>query len=95
MFGPAAYFVGLQSVLHLLLGSGFPSGVHDASLRALVAFAGGALQTALVVGVWPFRRFVAERNALCDAYRSLARYLSESTPLGTPPPSLGDRYWPM
>jgi hypothetical protein len=87
-FGPAAYFVGLQAVLNLLVGSGFPASVPDAATRALVAFGGGVLQTLLVVGVWPLRHFVAERRALADAYRTLARYADGAWPAREPPPTL-------
>ena len=87
-FGPAAYFVGLQAVLNLLVGSGFPASVPDAAARALIAFAGGLLQTLLVVGVWPLRHFVAERRALADAYRTLARYADGALQAGVPPPPL-------
>jgi hypothetical protein len=87
MFGPAAYFVGLQAVLHLLLGSGFPAGAHDAAVRAAAAFTGGTLQTLLAVGVWPWRRFVTERTALAEVYRSLARYARGGSDAGIPPPS--------
>lgn len=88
VFGPAAYFVGLQAVLHLLLGSGFPADVHDAAVRALAAFAGGILQTALAVGVWPWRRFATERAALANAYRTLSHYARGAGDAGIPPPSL-------
>jgi len=88
VFGAAAYFVGLQSVLHLLIGSGFPGDVGEAALRAIAAFAGGALQTLLIIGVWPLRRFARENSALADAYRSLARWLSGAPAAGTLPPSL-------
>ncbi|MCC7326285.1 MAG: FUSC family protein [Burkholderiales bacterium] len=88
VFGPAAYVVGLQAVLNLLVGSGFPASVPDAAARALIAFAGGLLQTLLVVGVWPLRHFVAERRALADVYRTLARYADGAWPTREPPPSL-------
>jgi uncharacterized membrane protein YccC len=88
VFGPAAYFVGLQAVLYLLLGSGLPVNAHDALTRALFALGGGVLQTLLVVGVWPLRHFVAERRALGEAYRALAGYARGPLQRGMPPPPL-------
>jgi uncharacterized membrane protein YccC len=88
VFGPPAYFVGLQAVLNLLIGSGLPLGEHTAEARALAALAGGLLQTLLAVAVWPLRRFVAERAALGDAYGTLARYARSTFEAGAPPPPL-------
>ena len=88
VFGPSAYFVGLQSVLNLLIGSGLPLGEHEAMDRALAALAGGLLQTLLAVGMWPLRRFVAERAALADAYGELARFARATIDAGVPPPPL-------
>jgi uncharacterized membrane protein YccC len=90
VFGASAYFVGLQSVLNLLIGSGLPLGEHDAVARALAALAGGMLQTLLAVGRWPWRRFVAERAALSDVYGELARFARSTIDAGVPPPPLAN-----
>jgi uncharacterized membrane protein YccC len=72
--GPSASFVGLQSVVAVLIAGGFPADVHEAAGRAALVFGGGLVQTLLVVMIWPLRRFSAERQSLAAAYRSLAAY---------------------
>jgi uncharacterized membrane protein YgaE (UPF0421/DUF939 family) len=74
--GPAASFVGLQSVVAVLIAAGFPSDLRDAAGRAVLVFGGGLVQTLLVVMIWPLRRFSAERRSLAAVYRSLASYAS-------------------
>jgi uncharacterized membrane protein YccC len=58
----------------MMIAEGFPSSVRDAALRAGVILAGGLAQTVLVVGVWPMRRFSAERQATAPVYASIAAY---------------------
>jgi uncharacterized membrane protein YccC len=72
--GPSASFVGLQSVVAVLLAGGFPADLRGAAGRAAIVFGGGLVQTLLVVMIWPLRRFSAERRSLAAAYRSLATY---------------------
>jgi hypothetical protein len=72
--GPAAAFVGLQSVVAVLIAGGFPADPGGAALRAVIVLGGGLVQTLLVVILWPLRRFSAERSAIAAAYRSLASY---------------------
>ena len=74
--GPSAAFVGLQSVVAVLIAGGFPTDPAGAAIRAAIVLGGGLVQTLLVVIIWPLRRFSAERNAMAAAYRSLARYAS-------------------
>lgn len=70
--GPAATAVGLNSTVALVLfghlGLGWPQTIEQAAL----VFAGGALQTVLLVLVWPLGRYEAERRSLAGAYRRLA-----------------------
>ncbi len=80
--GPSASFVGLQSIVAVLIAGGFPTDVTGAAGRAGLVFAGGLIQTLLVVMIWPLRRFRAERDSLAVAYRSLAAYAA-SIPAGT------------
>ena len=61
--GAAASFVALQIGIAAITAEGFPAPAHVALLRAAVVLAGGLVQTLLVVGVWPLRRFSAERAA--------------------------------
>jgi len=72
--GPAATTVGINSVIALIIFSRLPADPRQALLYALLVFAGGLVQTFLLVSVWPLRRFSAERHALATAARSLAQY---------------------
>src|SRR5689334_1749888 len=72
--GPAAAFVGLQSTVAVILAGAYPGGPDVAAGRALLVFAGGVAQIALVVVLWPLRRFTAERRVIAAVYRSLAAY---------------------
>lgn len=72
--GAGASFVALQCGVAMMIAEGFPSSAHDAALRAGVILGGGLAQTLLVVGVWPMRRFSAERRSTAPIYSSLAAY---------------------
>ena len=83
--GASAAFVGLQAVVAVLIATGFPAGLHEAIVRGAIVFGGGLAQTLLVALLWPLRRFPAERAAISEIYRSLARYAAappegEATP---------------
>ena len=69
--GPAAAFVGLQSVVAVLIAGGFPTDPASAALRAAIVLGGGLVQTLLVVIIWPLRRFSAERTTIAGAYLEL------------------------
>jgi uncharacterized membrane protein YccC len=84
--GPAAAFVGLQSVVAVLIAGGFPTDPAAAAVRAAIVLGGGLVQTLLVVIIWPLRRFSAERRTIGAAYRSLARYASEMDAATAAPP---------
>lgn len=72
--GPSASFVGLQSVVAVLVAGGFPSDAAGAGTRAAIVLVGGLVQTLLVVLIWPLRRFSVERQTIAAAYRSLGGY---------------------
>jgi uncharacterized membrane protein YccC len=72
--GPAAVFVALQSCVAVLVASGFPLDLQGALRAAALVFAGGLIQTLLVVTIWPLRRFAVERRTIATAYRTLASY---------------------
>ena len=74
--GQGASYVGLQSIVALLIAGGYPSDLEGAAGRCALVFGGGLVQTLLVVVVWPLRRFAVERRSLAAAYRSLAAYAS-------------------
>jgi hypothetical protein len=75
--GPAAAFVGLQSVVAVLIAGGFSTDARGAAFRAVLVLGGGLVQTLLVVLIWPLRRFSAERRTIAPVYRSLGTYASE------------------
>lgn len=81
----SASFVGLQSILALIIAGGIAADVGSAAARALFVLGGGLAQTALVVMIWPLRRFPAERRSLAAVYRSMAAYAS-SIPKDKAPP---------
>jgi len=74
--GPAATAAGLNSTIALIVFSNLNLELSPAAaaLQAACVFAGGALQTLLLVLVWPIGRFGVERRALAAAYRTLASY---------------------
>jgi uncharacterized membrane protein YccC len=69
--GPAANAVGLNSLVTFVIFSQFGFTVPQAAQQAGLVFAGGLLQTVLLVLVWPLQRFSAERGVLERAYRGL------------------------
>jgi hypothetical protein len=74
--GHGASYVGLQSIVAVLIAGGYPSDLEGAAARAALAVAGGLVQTLLLVAIWPLRRFAVERRSIAAAYRSLATYAS-------------------
>jgi uncharacterized membrane protein YccC len=78
--GPSANAVGLNAVIALIVFSQFGFTPEQAAQQALLVFSGGALQTLLLVSIWPLQRFSAERAVLAKAYRALAQY-AENSPL--------------
>jgi len=72
--GPAASFVGLQSGVAAIIATGFPSDAATAFGRLLAVLTGGAIQTILVVVLWPLQRFPEERRVLANVYRGLASF---------------------
>ena len=72
--GPAATTIGINSVIALIIFGHLPSDVGLAALNGVLVFAGGLVQTFLLVSVWPLRRFSVERHSLAAAARNLALY---------------------
>lgn len=86
--GASATTVGLNAAIALLIFGHPPYGPATALSQAVFVLAGGALQTLLLVLVWPLQRFTAERRVLAEAYRTLATYAEDlpSLRLGSPAP---------
>jgi uncharacterized membrane protein YccC len=84
--GPSASSAALNAVVALIIFSGqaaqpMASAATSASalppaavLQPLLVFAGGLVQTVLLVFVWPLIGYSAERRALAAVYRGLAAY---------------------
>jgi uncharacterized membrane protein YccC len=86
--GPSASFVGLQSIVAVIIAGGYPSTLSEAVGRAALVFGGGLVQTILVVLIWPLRRFSAERHSIATAFNSLAAYAAaiQDDPVTAPEP---------
>jgi hypothetical protein len=68
----AAGDVGLISLVTLVVFSVRPASVSGALTAGLLALAGGLLQAALSLALWPVRRYQPERRALATLYEQLA-----------------------
>ncbi len=76
--GPGASAIGVNATTALIIFERYPMTPHVAAITALVMFAGGLLQTLLLVVLWPIERYPQERHALANAYRELAAYAQAS-----------------
>jgi uncharacterized membrane protein YccC len=76
--GPGASAIGVNATTALIIFERYPLPLHVAVMVALVMFAGGLLQTLLLVLLWPIERYPQERHALAGAYRELAQYAQAS-----------------
>ena len=76
--GPGASAIGVNATTALIIFEHFPLPPHVAAITALVMFAGGLLQTLLLVVLWPIERYPQERHGLAAAYRELAEYARAS-----------------
>jgi uncharacterized membrane protein YccC len=72
--GRAATVASVNAVVAFIIFSNPPYDGSDPWVQGGILIAGGALQTLLLVLVWPLQRFRTERHALAAAYRALARY---------------------
>ncbi len=76
--GPGASAIGVNATTALIIFERYPLPLHVAVMVAVVMFAGGLLQTLLLVILWPIERYPQERHALAGAYRELAQYAQAS-----------------
>jgi uncharacterized membrane protein YccC len=77
--GGAAPDLGIISLVTLLIYAAQHLTPREAAISGVLALAGGLLQTALSVALWPVRRYDPERRALEKFYLELAN--SASAPL--------------
>ncbi len=75
--GGAAPDLGVISLVTLLIYAAQPLTPRQAAISGVLAFAGGFLQTALSVALWPVRRYDPERRALASFYLELANRAAE------------------
>jgi uncharacterized membrane protein YccC len=85
--GPGASAIGINATIALIIFEHFPQSPLVAAGCALAMFAGGLLQTLLLVGLWPIERYPQERRALAAAYRDLAGYARASDASSRIPPA--------
>jgi len=87
--GPSANVVGLNAIVVLAVFGQFGYTPLEALVQGGLVFAGGVFQTLLLVAVWPFGRFSAERKLLARAYAALASYAAHlpSVSLTSPDPA--------
>src|SRR6202790_1620488 len=74
--GGAAPDLGVISLVTLLIYAAQHLTPREAAISGLLALAGGLLQTALSVALWPVRRYDPERRVLENFYRELANRAS-------------------
>jgi uncharacterized membrane protein YccC len=77
----AAADVGAISLVVLLVYAAYPQSPDGAVVSGILALAGGLMQTALSLSLWPVRRHGPERRALAALYLELAR--AAQPPLST------------
>ena len=85
--GPGASAIGVNATIALIIFEHFPQPLPIAAGCALMMFAGGLLQTLLLVVLWPIERYPQERRALGAAYRELAAYARAADASSRIPPS--------
>ena len=74
--GGATPDLGIISLVTLLIYAAQHLTPREAAMSGILALAGGLLQTALSVALWPVRRYDPERRALANFYRELANRAS-------------------
>lgn len=88
VLGTKAADLGSISLVTLVVFSARPLPLDTALESALVAFAGGLLETFLSVAIWPLGRYRPERQLIASLYRTLSKLAStpagpEAAPPGT------------
>ena len=74
--GGAAPDLGIISLVTLFIYAAQHLSPREAAISGILALAGGLLQTALSVALWPVRRYDPERRVLESFYRELANRAS-------------------
>ena len=85
--GTTAADVGVISLVLLVVYAAQPLTPRQAAEAGALALAGGLLQTALSIALWPVRRYDPERRALGNLFLELAAAASQPTQAATAPPA--------
>jgi uncharacterized membrane protein YccC len=85
--GTTAADVGVISTVVLVVYSAQALSPFQASQAAGLALAGGLLQIALSVALWPVQRYEPERRSLAALYFELARIATRASEATTAPPA--------
>ncbi len=85
--GTTAADLGVISLVILLIYAAQPLTTDQALISSALALAGGLLQTALSVALWPVRRYEPERRALAALFLELARAAEQPLNPTSPPPA--------
>ena len=86
----AAGDIGLISLVTFVVFSAHPLTPEQAIFSGLLALAGGILQTALSLALWPLRRHEPERRLLGELYVALANVAAAPVDASAPPPVTGE-----
>jgi len=85
--GTTAADVGVISLVLLVVYAAQPLTPRQAAEAGALALAGGLLQTALSIALWPVRRYDPERRALGNLFRELAATTGQPTQTAGAPPA--------
>jgi uncharacterized membrane protein YccC len=85
--GGAAPDLGVISLVTLLIYAAQPLTPRQAAISGVLALAGGLLQTALSIALWPVRRYDPQRRALASLYSELANRAAEPLNAMSAPPA--------
>jgi uncharacterized membrane protein YccC len=88
--GTTAADVGVVSTVMLVVYAAQPLTPHQAVESALLALAGGLLQTGISVALWPVRRYEPERRALGELFLALARAARKPVMAAKSPPATAE-----
>ena len=85
--GTTAADVGVISLVLLVVYAAQPLTPRQAAEAGALALAGGLLQTALSIALWPVRRYDPERRALGNFFLELASAARQPTQAASAPPA--------
>src|ERR1019366_6550416 len=87
VLGGKAGDLGAITLVTLIVFAARQLSLREALVSGMLAFAGGALETALSVWAWPIRPYQPEKNILGELYRTLAEVAVSVAGSGSPPPA--------